>query len=122
MAQQNNFIMLDDSRSMFTVAIVTLVFLPFASVAVRRHSAVLLSTADRQQAMLATPFFSLDQSGGISVTKNFWIMWAIVVPLTALVLLCWYLATKAAKGELHYPRVTPAWFVRGHEDEVCSNK
>ncbi|KAL9088172.1 MAG: hypothetical protein Q9165_006299 [Trypethelium subeluteriae] len=71
--QQSNTAVIDDSRSMRTIATVTLIFLPFAAVA----------------AMFSTPFFTNTPNTSVWVSPDFGTFWAIVVPLTAVVLLCW---------------------------------
>ncbi|KAI9682828.1 MAG: hypothetical protein M1822_006318 [Bathelium mastoideum] len=74
--QQSNTAVIDDSRSMRTMALVTLIFLPFAAVS----------------AMFSTPFFANTPHPSVSVSPHFGIFWAIVIPMTAFVLLCWDIA------------------------------
>ena len=74
--QQSNAAVIDDSRSMRTIATVTLIFLPFAAVAT----------------MFSTPFFTNTPNTSVWVSPDFGIFWAIVGPMTAVVLLCWDIA------------------------------
>ena len=86
--QQNNTAVIDDSRSMRTIATVTLIFLPFAAVA----------------AMFSTPFFTNTPNTSVWVSPDFGTFWAIVVPMTAVVLLCWDIAYFVAAQKVQLNR------------------
>lgn len=71
----------EDSLAMKTVAAVTITFLPGTFVA----------------ALFAMPLFRWDapaSNNGI-VSRQFWIYWAVTMPLTAITLVVWYLWTRA---------------------------
>ncbi|KAF2236636.1 hypothetical protein EV356DRAFT_574915 [Viridothelium virens] len=86
--QQSNTAVIDDSRSMRTIATVTLIFLPFAAVA----------------AMFSTPFFANTPNTSVWVSPDFGTFWAIVVPMTAVVLLCWDIAYFVAAQKVKLNR------------------
>lgn len=67
-----------DSVAMRTIAALTMAFLPLTAVA----------------AIFSMPFFSLSSSSDpsrIAVTSDFYIYWAVVVPLTIVVFVGWRL-------------------------------
>jgi Mg2+ and Co2+ transporter CorA len=76
-----------DSRIMKFIALLTLIFLPATAVA----------------SVLSTPFFNIDwdasgtEERSLQTSNNFWVFWAIVIPLTIVgLLLCalWMALTK----------------------------
>ena len=58
---------------MRSLAAVTIVFLPGTSIA----------------SLFAMPFFQQDSNGKVRVNDQFWWYWAIVLPLTVVLLLTW---------------------------------
>ena len=67
-----------DSQSMKAIAAVTMVFLPGTFIA----------------SMFAMPMFAWDVSSDRTVSRNFWIYWAVTLPLTALVVVVWLVSTN----------------------------
>lgn len=68
-----------DSAAMRTIAFVTLLFLPATFIA----------------ALFSMSFFNHDKgSGSWTVSKQFWIYWAITIPVTVFTPLIWYNGTK----------------------------
>ncbi|KAL3471446.1 hypothetical protein BJX99DRAFT_250458 [Aspergillus californicus] len=78
--QEGTRIMQADSSSMATIAFVTLVFLPISAVST----------------IFGTQFFKLSDADPpeIKVAGDFWIFWAISVPVTMLVMALWYISTR----------------------------
>jgi len=82
--QQDSRIMQRDSKSMRTIAVVTMVFLPVATVA----------------GVFGSQLITLDSTAQyhLRVSPDFWILWAIAVPLTVVVMVVWrlwYMHTRA---------------------------
>lgn len=75
-----------DSVSMFTLAVVTVVFLPPTFVA----------------ALFSTPFFNAD-NGGANISRKGWIMPAVAIPLTIFVVGAWLLwfQTRVERDEAY---------------------
>ncbi|KAI9713842.1 MAG: hypothetical protein M1820_000572 [Bogoriella megaspora] len=65
-SQQNNRTVMAESRNMKVIATISLVFLPFALVT----------------ALFSTPFFSNNPGSRVWVSKDIWIFWVIIIPLT----------------------------------------
>lgn len=61
---------------MQTIALLTVVFLPATTVAA---------------IFSMSPFFTAEPGGRMAVSAEFWIYWAVCIPLTLLVVLIWYL-------------------------------
>lgn len=82
--QQDSRIMQRDSKSMRTIAVVTMVFLPVATVA----------------GVFGSQLITLDSTAQyhLRVSPDFWILWAIAAPLTVVVMVVWrlwYMHTRA---------------------------
>ncbi|OTB05610.1 hypothetical protein M426DRAFT_10358 [Hypoxylon sp. CI-4A] len=69
-----NILASTDSQIMKSIALLTMLFLPATFVAT----------------LFSTTFFSFDEDGWL-FSKAFWIYWAVVIPLTIVVLLAWWL-------------------------------
>jgi Mg2+ and Co2+ transporter CorA len=65
--------MLRDSSSMKTIAFVTLLFLPASTIA----------------AIFGTQFFSVNDSNRMTVSVDFWWLWAVAVPTTTTTWIFW---------------------------------
>jgi len=63
-----------DTRVVRSITLLTMIFLPGTFVA----------------AIFSTPFFDF-KKGGLSFSTDFWLYWEITVPLTLIVVLCWWL-------------------------------
>lgn len=77
-----------DNLSMVTIAAITMIFLPGTFVASFFAMPLLNWTADSSEAV---------------VTRRFWVYWAVTIPLTIIVILCWLLCfwrTEAVRALL----------------------
>lgn len=72
-AAVTNIVNLQDGASMKTIAVITMTFLPATFVA----------------AIFAMPMFHWNDDQASLVMRQFWIYWAVVIPLTVLVVLIW---------------------------------
>ncbi len=107
--QQDSHIMKNDSKSMRAIAIVTMAFLPLATIAVREHSFLGLQTQlTKKQAIFGSQFFNFDpQSRKILVATDFWIFWALIGALSlAVSLLYYYLYYFRSPKEEARPKVS----------------
>ncbi|KAB2581266.1 hypothetical protein DBV05_g268 [Lasiodiplodia theobromae] len=74
-----NIVTQEDSRSMHTIALITLVFLPSTLIATVFSSSFFdFTTADD------------DKSTGVHLSSLFWIFWVISIPVTLVVVSCWW--------------------------------
>lgn len=83
--QSDSRVMKADSRAMKVIAVLTLVFLPATGVA----------------SIFSMPFFDVDFDGPareLKAAASFWIFWAVVAPLTIVVMLGWVLWYRRAKN------------------------
>ncbi len=71
-----------DSSSMQTIALLTVVFLPAATVA------AIFSLLAR---------FATGSGVNVAVTARFWTYWAVCIPLTLLVIVIWYVWLQRTK-------------------------
>lgn len=73
-----NIVTQEDSRSMHTIALITLVFLP----------STLIAT------VFSSSFFDFsvedDQTSGVHLSSLFWVFWVIAIPVTAIVVYLWW--------------------------------
>lgn len=76
--QAFNIVTQEDSRSMHTIALITLVFLP----------STLIAT------VFSSSFFDFsvedDQTSGVHLSSLFWVFWVIAIPVTAIVVYLWW--------------------------------
>ncbi|KAH7411825.1 hypothetical protein DE146DRAFT_771464, partial [Phaeosphaeria sp. MPI-PUGE-AT-0046c] len=81
--QGDSRIMLSESQSMKTIAVMTLIFLPMSTVA----------------GVFGTEFIKVGDGPGnhITVSHDFWLLWLIVTPLTIAVVVVWRLWYRNAK-------------------------
>ncbi len=70
---------LDNSRSVRLISIVGLIFIPFSAIT----------------SVFGTQFFS-NGDGRVNVSPDFWILWLIAIPVTALSLVAW----RVTEGDL----------------------
>ncbi|KAF2203027.1 hypothetical protein GQ43DRAFT_367852, partial [Delitschia confertaspora ATCC 74209] len=84
--QTDSKTMQKESKSMKTIAVVTLVFLPLTTVA----------------AILGSQMFTLspDKPFHLRVSGDFWLLWVISVPLTLFVLVLWQLWYRPARDKI----------------------
>lgn len=84
--QGDSRLMQSESQSMKTIAVMTLVFMPMGTVA----------------GIFGTEFIRLDDDRPFHVTisADFWMLWVIVVPLTAALLIAWRISYNNAKHRL----------------------
>ena len=77
---------------MQAIAVVTMAFLPLATIAVRILSSPSITIhTDREQAVFGSQFFNFDtESRKILVASDFWIFWALIGALTITVALMYY--------------------------------
>ena len=82
-----------DSSAMKTLALLSMVFLPGTAIAVRIYNIIFMNVTDIKQSFFAMPFFNMtvDVTGNTSLETRpqFWIYWAITIPLTLLILALW---------------------------------
>ena len=73
--QGDSRLMQSENKSMKTIAVVTLIFMPLSTTA----------------GIFGSQFMKLDEDAPfhIRVSQDFWLLWIIAVPLTAIVLLVW---------------------------------
>ncbi len=73
--QGDSRVMQSENQSMKTIAVMTLIFMPLGTIA----------------GIFGTQFMKLDADAPfhIHVSRDFWLLWVIAVPLTAVVLGCW---------------------------------
>lgn len=78
---------------MKTLALLSMVFLPGTAIAVRIYNIIFMNVTDIKQSFFAMPFFNMtvDVTGNTSLETRpqFWIYWAITIPLTLLILALW---------------------------------
>lgn len=86
-----------DSSAMRTIAVITVTFLPatFLSVSALGLAIYTARTLMLQQALFSTSFFSYSPTPNpmrneLTVSKDFWIYWALAVPLTAVTIGSWF--------------------------------
>ncbi|KAJ8111521.1 hypothetical protein OPT61_g5900 [Boeremia exigua] len=79
-------IMHSESASMKSIAVTTLIFLPLSTIA----------------SIFGTQFMKLDENGRlhIRVSEDFWLLWVVALPLTAIVLLIWRVWYYDVRGRL----------------------
>jgi Mg2+ and Co2+ transporter CorA len=84
--QGDSRLMQSENQSMKTIAVTTLVFLPLSTVA----------------GIFGTQFMKLDDEPGhhITVSRDFWLLWLIAVPLTFIVIVVWRVWYVDAKRRL----------------------
>jgi Mg2+ and Co2+ transporter CorA len=84
--QGDSRVMQSENQSMKTIAVMTLIFMPLSTVA----------------GIFGTQFMKLDEGPGhhITVSKDFWLMWLIAVPLTIIVIVMWLVWYADAKKRL----------------------
>lgn len=84
--QGDSRLMQSESQSMKTIAVMTLIFMPLSTIA----------------AVFGTEFMKLqdEKPYHMTVSRDFWLLWVIAVPLTAIVVAVWYACYKYAKGRL----------------------
>lgn len=79
-----------DRSAIKTLAVLGTVFLPSTFVAVSRAiSTAFLRLLKFSQALFSTPFFTFSSPASGAVSQQFWIFWAIAIPLTLVVILAW---------------------------------
>ena len=94
-----------DSTAMKSLALLTMVFLPGTAIAVSTHNKRFIIVTDIRQSFFAMPFFdvTIDVTGTalLETRPQFWIYWAITIPLTLSVLGLWiiWLRFSAKKHE-----------------------
>ncbi|KAL6232498.1 hypothetical protein BDW75DRAFT_217716 [Aspergillus navahoensis] len=77
--QEGNAVLQNDSQTMATIAFVTLIFLPISTVST----------------IFGTQFFNTTPDNtAVEMSKDFWVFWAISIPLTLAVLLGWSLFSR----------------------------
>lgn len=86
--QGDSRVMQSESQSMKTIAVMTLVFMPLSTVAT----------------IFGTQFIKLQDESPyhVSISHDFWLLWLIAVPLTAIVLIIWRVGYTQARGRLIY--------------------
>ncbi|KAH8712192.1 hypothetical protein GQ44DRAFT_811700 [Phaeosphaeriaceae sp. PMI808] len=84
--QGDSRVIQSESQSMKTIAVTTLIFMPLGTVA----------------GIFGTQFMKLEAEAGdhITVSKDFWLLWAIALPLTIIVTVLWRVWYADAKGRL----------------------
>src|ERR1700753_643500 len=86
-----------DSSQMRSIAVLTMVFLPPSTVAVSTSTSSVLDEAQlkyRYQSIFSTSLFSWDYSQDKAIISGYlWVFIVIVVGLTCITLLSWYMAT-----------------------------
>jgi Mg2+ and Co2+ transporter CorA len=84
--QGDSRLMQSESQSMKTIAIMTLFFMPVSTVA----------------SIFGTEFIHIEDGPGnrIEISRDFWLLWLIAVPLTIVVLVIWRVWYTDAKGRL----------------------
>ena len=94
-ARRDVKITLRDSAQMKAIAILTMIFLPSTALAVRLSCLQcfigLVSTDGHKTIFSMSSFFEVDDDGNLKVLPNFWVFWAISVPITLGVLSSYYL-------------------------------
>jgi Mg2+ and Co2+ transporter CorA len=87
-------IMMSESQSMKTIAVMTLIFMPLSTVA----------------GIFGTQFMKLDEEEPwhIHVSQDFWLLWIIAVPLTLIVLFIWRIWYYVVRGRLR-DDLPPRW-------------
>jgi hypothetical protein len=92
--QMDSRTMQKESKSMKTLAVVTLVFLPLTTVAT----------------IFGTQMFTInpDEPHKLRMSEDFWLLWAIAVPLTLVVLIAWRLWYRDARDKLEHGN-QPRW-------------
>jgi len=86
-----------ESKSMKTIAVVTLVFLPLTTVATIFGSQFFTLTSDASE----DPY-------RLRVSHDFWLPWAIAIPLTVTVMVAWQLWYRESRAKLEQGKV-PWW-------------
>ena len=84
--QGDSRLMQSENQSMKTIAIMTLIFMPLGTVA----------------GIFGTQFMKLKDEAPFSLTvsRDFWLMWIIAIPLTVIVLVVWRVWYMDARGRL----------------------
>ncbi|KAH7089717.1 hypothetical protein FB567DRAFT_492553 [Paraphoma chrysanthemicola] len=84
--QGDSRLMQSENQSMKTIAVTTLVFMPLSTVA----------------GIFGTQFMKLDEEPGhhVTVSRDFWLLWVIAVPLTFIVIVLWRVWYADAKLRL----------------------
>lgn len=87
-------IMMSESQSMKTIAVMTLIFMPLSTVA----------------GIFGSQFMKLDEDAPwhIRVSQDFWLLWVIAVPLTLIVLFVWRVWYYVVRGRLR-DDLPPRW-------------
>jgi Mg2+ and Co2+ transporter CorA len=84
--QGDSRVMQSENQSMKTIAVMTLIFMPLGTVA----------------SIFGTQFMQLQEEKPhhLTVSRDFWLMWIIAVPLTILVIVIWRVWYRDARGRL----------------------
>jgi Mg2+ and Co2+ transporter CorA len=84
--QGDSKLMQSENQSMKTIAVMTLVFMPLGTVA----------------SIFGSQFMKLqdERPYRLTVSRDFWLMWVIAIPLTAVVLTIWWVWYTEAKARL----------------------
>jgi Mg2+ and Co2+ transporter CorA len=84
--QGDSRMMQTENQSMKTIAVMTLIFMPLGTVA----------------AIFGTQFMQIQEEAPyhITVSRDFWLMWLIAIPLTVVVIVVWKVWYREAKGRL----------------------
>lgn len=84
--QGDSRLMQSENQSMKTIAVMTLVFMPMGTVA----------------AIFGTEFIRLEDDSPyhVTISRDFWLLWVIVVPLTTALLVIWRISSMNARERL----------------------